>query len=631
MVRRLVEAGLVVQDDEGPDVIYRLAHPLIQEVAAAELPAVAGRRLHARLAQTVEELRPADLDRLAYHYWRAGNEVDRDRALDILMEAGERASGLAAHDEAARHFGAALPLIRDGKRPELLAHLLERLGESWEPLGETAAAIEVWEEAVREVERRGDVHGMARIRRRLAFAAQATGDIASVRRHLAAGIEALQGLPVSEELFQLYAARLLVDPPLSDPDRAREDAAELIQLAEQVGTPRARMEGLLSGVLVAYIAGEKAIDIRIARANGEEGLRIAEEAGEWLLVRRAHRELAWLALYDFDHALMRVHAQAQIDLDRRLGDIAHQPAALLQLGYAVLLAGDFDESLKVGEEAVAGARRYDRPRALAMCLGQMAIARAYRGELDAAAEHLAEAAHVFSQLWTDPRGRYVVGWPQAVVAFERGDLAGVHQAAVDIGMPPVRQLVGTAHLLAGDIDAAVATHALLAADVPTGSCPAGLADRLQGLIEQARGETDAAREHLEQSAAALDALDLPFEAAISRLHAGTVDSVRQALSTFEALGAARYADRARRTLRSLGVRLPSPRSGRGTDQPLSRREMEVARLVADGRTNGEIAERLVLSVRTVESHLDHVYARLGISSRAALARWVTAGQAASAP
>ena len=58
--------------------------------------------------------------------------------------------------------------------------------------------------------------------------------------------------------------------------------------------------------------------------------------------------------------------------------------------------------------------------------------------------------------------------------------------------------------------------------------------------------------------------------------------------------------------------------------------MEVARLVAEGLANAEIAERLVLSVRTIESHLDHAYSRLGISGRAALARWVT-GEAAAAP
>src|SRR6185295_13266777 len=111
---------------------------------------------------------------------------------------------------------------------------------------------------------------------------------------------------------------------------------------------------------------------------------------------------------------------------------------------------------------------------------------------------------------------------------------------------------------------------------------------------------------------------------------GTVESLREALAAFEALGAARYADRTRRALRSLGVRVPSARSGRSSDQPISRREMEVARLVAQGLSNAEIAERLVLSVRTIESHLDHVYARLGLSSRAALAGWVTANQKATA-
>ena len=210
VVRRLAEAGLLVQEDAGTEVNYRLGHPLIQEVAAAELPAVASRRVHARLARTVEELRPRDLDSLAFHYRRAGTEVDPDRALDVLLEAGERAHGLAAHEEAARHFGAALPLIRDGQRPELLAEVLERLGDSWEPLGENAAAIEVWTEAAEELDRAGDVRGVARLHRRLAFGAHATGDIAAAVKYLGAGIDALEGLPPSDELFALHAARFLI-------------------------------------------------------------------------------------------------------------------------------------------------------------------------------------------------------------------------------------------------------------------------------------------------------------------------------------------------------------------------------------------------------------------------------------
>jgi len=558
--------------------------------------------------------------------------VDRDRALEVLLAAGERARSLTAHEEAARHFGAALPLIRDGQRPELLAQVLERLGDSWEPLGENAAAMEVWTEAVDELERAGDVRGVARLHRRLAFGAYHTGDIATAERYADAGIDALRGEAPSDELFALHAARFLIAPPLDDPDRARETSAQLVRLAESLGTVPAKTEALISGVTLLYIAGEVAIDPGNVAAQGQEALRIAEQAGDWLLVRRAHRDLGWLALYYYDHATMRVHARAQIDIDRRLGDIAHQPASLFQLGYTELVAGNFGESLKIAEEAVASARRYDQRRSLGMCLAQLALTEIHRGDLDAAGDHLGEAQQVFPQLFTDPRGRLVIGWPRAAFALERGDFAGVRRAAGPIHPPMTSILLGVAQVLEGDLEGAVATQANLAARARGELLyPAAMADRLLGLIEKARGEEDSARAHLERSAGMLDTIALPFEAAVSRLHAGTKESVSQALVTFEALGAARYADKARRALRGLGVRLPSSRSGRGTNQLLSRREMEVAGLVAEGLTNAEIAERLVLSVRTIESHLDHVYARLGMSSRAALTRWVTEGRAASGP
>lgn len=63
-----------------------------------------------------------------------------------------------------------------------------------------------------------------------------------------------------------------------------------------------------------------------------------------------------------------------------------------------------------------------------------------------------------------------------------------------------------------------------------------------------------------------------------------------------------------------------PRRAAEEPLPLSSRQLEVARLVALGLTNTEIAAQLRVSPRTVTSHLDHIYDRLGISSRAALTR-----------
>jgi DNA-binding NarL/FixJ family response regulator len=57
-------------------------------------------------------------------------------------------------------------------------------------------------------------------------------------------------------------------------------------------------------------------------------------------------------------------------------------------------------------------------------------------------------------------------------------------------------------------------------------------------------------------------------------------------------------------------------------KPLTRREREVAELVADGLGNREIAERLYLSKRTVDSHVEHVFTKLRFSSRAQLTAWV---------
>ena len=92
---------------------------------------------------------------------------------------------------------------------------------------------------------------------------------------------------------------------------------------------------------------------------------------------------------------------------------------------------------------------------------------------------------------------------------------------------------------------------------------------------------------------------------------------QRALATGEALNPARLRQLVRQTAAG---RATSPDGG------LSRREMEIARLVAAGMTNRAIAEKLFLSERTVESHVEHIRTKLEFNSRAQVAAWVTERQ-----
>ncbi len=70
---------------------------------------------------------------------------------------------------------------------------------------------------------------------------------------------------------------------------------------------------------------------------------------------------------------------------------------------------------------------------------------------------------------------------------------------------------------------------------------------------------------------------------------------------------------------------PPDNRGRGKGEPLSGRELEIAKMVAEGLTNSEIAHRLVVSPRTVDAHVEHIRNKLGLRSRAQIAVWVIGG------
>jgi class 3 adenylate cyclase/DNA-binding CsgD family transcriptional regulator/tetratricopeptide (TPR) repeat protein len=150
------------------------------------------------------------------------------------------------------------------------------------------------------------------------------------------------------------------------------------------------------------------------------------------------------------------------------------------------------------------------------------------------------------------------------------------------------------------------------------------AARGRALLAAANGQLDDAMNALERALEHHQRLEMPFERGRTLLVLGGVrrrarqkrgarDVLEQALGMFEHLGANVWAARTRAEIGRIGGRAPAPTG-------LTPTEEQIARLAGDGLTNREIAEALFMSAKTVERHLAHVFAKLGIESRRELVR-----------
>ncbi|GAA4443563.1 hypothetical protein GCM10023148_50610 [Actinokineospora soli] len=144
-------------------------------------------------------------------------------------------------------------------------------------------------------------------------------------------------------------------------------------------------------------------------------------------------------------------------------------------------------------------------------------------------------------------------------------------------------------------------------------------------IAEHDGDPETAVRHYRDAGARYRAMPAPYAAAnVLEREAlcllptdpdAATDLLSAQVDTFDRLGATRDAARCRHHLRGVGGAKPSRRGRRGYGNELSPRELEVARLLATGHTNREIAEVLFLSPRTVEQHAARVLRKLGVGSR----------------
>jgi ATP/maltotriose-dependent transcriptional regulator MalT len=362
-------------------------------------------------------------------------------------------------------------------------------------------------------------------------------------------------------------------------------------LALDGGEPSLRARVLSGGAELSHSQG----DLDRAEELREEALAVSRRLGDEEQIAAALNGLAFVLRRRGEFARARAMHQEALELYRKLGDRWGVGRSMDHLGRAAAFQGDYAAALPQLEEGLRMWREVGDRYGIAESTAVIGMAALGRGDYGTARSLLQEARGTMEELG-DPRGIAKMAVGLADVDLNEGD-QGAAQALYEEALTLLKDVDDKwwmAWCLEGMAEVAVARRR------PERTV------RLFGAAEALRGAIGAPRppgfrSYCERDlAAARDSLD---EAAFEKeWEEGRIMTPERAVE---------YA------LEQQDAVAPPPSGDAGG---LSPREVEVLRLVADGLTDGQVAERLHISPRTVGQHLHSVYKKLGVPSRAAAAR-----------
>ncbi|MFI7601586.1 LuxR C-terminal-related transcriptional regulator [Actinoplanes sp. NPDC049681] len=367
----------------------------------------------------------------------------------------------------------------------------------------------------------------------------------------------------------------------------------VLELATRMEDPATLIRAATAGILVG--------DGPAARALAARAVRLARLNSETMIVPRALEVAAFAGLSAGDLEAATAAALEGATLAAASG---RQGPAQVHFGIlAVLaaLAGDRETALLRVRRAGARDSSTGPGQARALCEWALAL-------LDLVAGHPAAAAERLARIVVAPSGRgnavlQVAVAPHLVEATSHGTPSGAGERLGTALAPFERWTTNTRR--APWLALRSRCRALLA----VGGDDADEHFR-EALRQHGRGDADFPRAHTEL----LYGRDLRRR----RRPAAAREHLRHAVETFTILGAGPWAAQAAVELRAAGGPVPSSEHDPGP--ALTAQQDRIARLVAGGATNREIAEQLHLSPRTVDHHLRNVFVRLGVRSRTELAR-----------
>jgi DNA-binding CsgD family transcriptional regulator len=597
-----VEADLV--DVTGDRV--RFTHPLLAAATVDELPPSRWRELHRRLASVVPSL-----EQRAHHLAIATDEADENVARELERAAVEvRRRG--ARTVAAELLDDAIRLTPSDHRPGLRARLL--------------AASRAWRSAQ---------------------------DWGRAQRL------ATEALDLSNTRPERAEALLLLAECLQDP----------VELADTV-LSEARDDPALEARIRTLVADRHVnVDVTVALENARLAVDAAERADDDTLLVQALTALGTSETVCCEGS-PREHLERGIQLERTGATVPTQHSPRLALAVHLALRDEFDAARSLFEALLEETRAEGDESSEGHVLRQLARVEFRAGRWRLAAEYAQRSADLYEgsgDLIEFGAALFIL----ALLAACRGDSAAVESNCrlamtltgdTQLSMRQKAMAVGLLELARGRFDeAASAFQSATGTSVEPGLLwmvpdrvealiRAGRLDeaeellsewedlgrrldrprvlataaRCRGLLLAERGEQEQALTMLERALVEHERLPAPFERARTLLALGTEqrrarqrrrarETLEHALAVFEELGAEPWSAKARAEIARIGGRVPSA----GALTPSERR---IAELVAEGKTNKEVASILVVADRTVESALTQIYRKLDVRSRTQLAR-----------
>jgi DNA-binding CsgD family transcriptional regulator len=615
-------AGLVRVDTSGP----QFSHPLVRSAIYHAVPFAERAAAHLRIAGALRD-RP---DRYAWHLAAAALEPD-ERVASLLEETAaqaQRRGGTAAaaraleraaelspreQDQARRLIAAARLAVPAGQADWVRELATRALSVTADPeLRSQARLYAGW--ALAWSNRHADA--LATLMEVAAEAAASMPVIAWGAVGLAGTVAYQTGTRAAIEAV-LHAARVLDGPDAGEPGDPVDELRIWAQVSVQPFRNRAeiipRLHGIAEG---AGIAG------------GAEGAEGAEGTVTDLATLGA---AAWV----LDETELAVRLLREVLSWLRAGGVrGRSGAALSALEWACIDSGRWDEALAAALEASEVAAAYAMETVAASADLAAATVLALRGHLDQVQPHLASAlagvdpaeyrayaarARHAAGLAALADGSYVAAYAQLSQLFD-ADGSPLHHHVSYLGLA---DLAAAAVRAERHLEARTRIERALARVGPApGPRLEQLAARARGLLARPADAEAQFRKGLSDPAG--DAW--PFERSQLQLDYGewlrrmrrindAKPVLATAVETFRRLGAAPWIRRAEAELRACGVTTQAAPAASGALAGLTPQQREIVILASRGLTNGEIADRLFISPRTVASHLYRSYPKLGIAGR----------------